>query len=642
MVEVTVKQLATVVGIEAGKLLERLKDAGIDVADVDQVVTEEQKHLLLAFLRNQNQPSAEKSVAKKITVKRKKGSTLKVSESARSKSVSVTYVKKETVKEPQIVEEVETEEEVPSPESTVEPTVVTDEAKSATATPVKPEGTEQTQDAQKTPAAAKAEKHKKSKKAREKTKEELRELAEEKALAKVQKSIKVKKSIKKPSVQETIGSHGFEKPVEPVVHEVTIPETITVADLAKKMSIKAAEVIKVMMGMGAMATINQVIDQDTAVIVVEEMGHTPIPLKENAFEEALTATVESTMAPISRAPVVTIMGHVDHGKTSLLDYIRRTKVAAGEAGGITQHIGAYHVTTDRGEITFLDTPGHAAFTAMRARGAQVTDLVILIVAADDGVKPQTIEAIQHAKAAQVPIVVAVNKIDKPEADVDRVKNELVQHEVIPEDWGGDVMFINISAKTGDGIEQLLDAILLQAEVLELSAVAEGSAKGVVIESRLDKGRGPVATILVQKGQLNKGDILLAGLQFGRARALLNEASQQVPAAGPSIPVEVVGLSGVPGAGDEVIVVTDEKKAREISQFRQGKYREVRLAKQKAARLASLFDHVEKGQQSVLNVVLKADVQGSAEAINDALLKLSCDEVKVNMVVNGVGGITESD
>jgi translation initiation factor IF-2 len=630
MAEVTVKQLAKVVGIEADKLLDRIKDAGIGVSDVEQVITEEQKHNLLMFLRNQKQPTQQKTAAKKITVKRKKDSTLKLGESARSKSVSVTYVKKETVIEPPVEEELveepvveETTAQVTQPEKT---TVAKEQPKEQAAKPSAEEV--------KKPATT-ADKAKKGKK----TKAELRELAEEKALAKVRKTIKVRRSTK-PSVKETIGSHSFEKPVVPVVHDVTIPETITVADLAKKMSVKAAEVIKVMMGLGAMATINQVIDQDTAVIVVEEMGHKAAPLKENAFEDLLTVS-ESTAEPVTRAPVVTIMGHVDHGKTSLLDYIRRTKVAAGEAGGITQHIGAYHVTTDRGEITFLDTPGHAAFTAMRARGAQVTDIVILIVAADDGVKPQTIEAIQHAKAAKAPIIVAVNKIDKPEADFDRVKSELAQYEVSPEEWGGDTIFVNISAKTGEGIDNLLEAILLQAEVLELTAVAEGPAKGVVIESRLDKGRGPVATVLVQQGQLQKGDVTLAGLQFGRVRALLNELGQQVTEAGPAIPVEVLGLSGVPHAGDEVIVVADEKKAREVALFRQGKYRDVQLARKRTT-LEGLFDNLSEANVKQLNIVLKADVQGSAEALSDALTKLSTDEVKVSIVSAGVGGINESD
>jgi translation initiation factor IF-2 len=437
------------------------------------------------------------------------------------------------------------------------------------------------------------------------------------------------------------GQHGFAMPTAPVVREVAIPETITVGELAQKMSVKAAEVIKFMMKMGSMVTINQVLDQDTAVLVVEELGHTAKVLKTDALEDEI-AVVEEVGTAMPRAPVVTIMGHVDHGKTSLLDYIRRTRVAAGEAGGITQHIGAYHVETPRGMITFLDTPGHAAFTAMRARGAQATDIVVLVVAADDGVMPQTKEAIQHAKAAGVPLVVAVNKIDKPEADPDRVKNELGQQDVIPEDWGGDTMFVHVSAKTGDGIDKLLESILLQAEVLELTAVPDGRASGVVIESRLDKGRGTVATVLVQSGTLRKGDVLLAGHEYGRVRALLDENGHPVDAAGPSIPVEVLGLSGTPGAGESAVVVADERKAREVALFRQGKFRDVKFAKQQQAKLEDMFTQMQEGEVNTLNILLKADVQGSLEAISDSLVKLSTDEVKVKIVASGVGGISESD
>lgn len=436
-------------------------------------------------------------------------------------------------------------------------------------------------------------------------------------------------------------THGFAMPTTPVVREVMVPETITVAELAKRMSVKVAEVIKVMMSLGAMATINQVIDQETALIVVEEMGHNARALQDDAIEQGIN-DVLAIGEEESRAPVVTIMGHVDHGKTSLLDYVRRAKVAAGEAGGITQHIGAYHVETSKGTITFLDTPGHAAFTAMRARGAKATDIVVLIVAADDGVKPQTIEAVQHAKAAKVPIVVAVNKMDKPGADPERVMNELSGYEVIPEAWGGDTMYVPISAKTGEGVDALLDAILLQSEVLELKAHKQGSAKGVVIESRLDKGRGPVATILVQNGTLRKGDMLLAGLQYGRVRALVDENGHQIESAGPSIPVEVLGLSAIPHAGDDVIVVPDEKRAREVALFRQGKFRDVKLARRQKTSLDGIFEQLSAAGNKALNVVLKADVQGSIEAISDALVNLSNDEVTVGVVGSGVGGITESD
>ncbi|OTA20865.1 GTP-binding protein LepA [Xenorhabdus beddingii] len=444
---------------------------------------------------------------------------------------------------------------------------------------------------------------------------------------------------RKPSTLQ----QSFNKPVVAVNRDVVIGETITVAELANKMAVKGAQVIKTMMNMGAMVTINQVIDQETAQMVAEEMGHKVFLRRENELEEALMSDRDTgeTLAE-SRAPVVTIMGHVDHGKTSLLDYIRSTKVASGEAGGITQHIGAYHVKTEKGMITFLDTPGHAAFTSMRARGAKATDIVVLVVAADDGVMPQTIEAIQHAKAANVPVVVAVNKIDKPEADPDRVKTELSQYGIMPEEWGGENQFMNVSAKAGLGIDELLEAILLQAEVLELKAVRTGMANGVVIESFLDKGRGPVATILVQSGTLNKGDIVLCGFEYGRIRAMRNELGREVSSAGPSIPVEILGLSNVPSAGDEATVVRDEKKAREVALYRQGKFREVKLARQQKSKLENIFANMEEGKVSELNIVLKTDVQGTCEAICDSLLKLSTDEVKVKIIGSGVGGITETD
>lgn len=434
--------------------------------------------------------------------------------------------------------------------------------------------------------------------------------------------------------------HGFEKPTAPVVKEVIIPETISVSELASRMSVKGVEIIKVLMKMGAMATINQVLDQDTAALVCEEMGHHAVLRKQDTVEDTINITYEGEKIP--RAPIVTIMGHVDHGKTSLLDYIRRTKVAAGEAGGITQHIGAYHVETPRGMITFLDTPGHAAFSAMRARGAKCTDVVILVVAADDGVKPQTVEAIQHAKAAQVPLVVAINKIDKEGVDLDRIKNELSQQNVISEEWGGDTMFVKVSAKTGEGIEELLESILLQAEVLNLKAISECPATGLVVESRLDKGRGPVATILVLNGTLKKGDIIISGLQYGRVRSMQDENGQVINEAGPSIPVEVFGLSGTPAAGDEMTSVSDERKAREIALFRQGKYREVRMARQQASKLEGFMDRMQETGVRQLNIVLKADVQGSIEALVDVLEKLSNDEVTVKIVGKGVGGLNESD
>ena len=452
-----------------------------------------------------------------------------------------------------------------------------------------------------------------------------------------------KKQKSRPVVRTQPARHGFEMPTAPVVREVAIPETITVGELAQKMSIKATELIKALMGLGMMVTINQVIDQDAAVIVVEELGHVAKPVKESSIEEEiLQGGGENDHPAAPRSPVVTVMGHVDHGKTSLLDYIRTTKVAAGEAGGITQHIGAYHVETPRGAVTFLDTPGHAAFTAMRARGARATDIVVLVVAADDGVMPQTVEAITHAKAADVPIVVAVNKIDREDADPARIRQDLSNHEVVPEDWGGENMFVDLSALTGQGVDDLLEAIGLQAEILELAAPVDGPARGIVVESRIERGRGPVATVLVQAGRLARGDMLLAGQEFGRVRGLFDESGAETPAAGPSIPVEVLGLSGPPDAGDEAVVVADERKAREIANFRQGRQREVRLARQRAAKLENVFEQMQEGGSHTLNVIVKADVQGSVEALRDALTQLSTEEVKVNVVAAATGGISETD
>jgi translation initiation factor IF-2 len=438
--------------------------------------------------------------------------------------------------------------------------------------------------------------------------------------------------------------HAFEKPTAPVIHSVVVPEAISVADLAQKMAVKAGDVIKALMQMGSMATINQILDQDTATLVVEEMGHNVIAsASEDDFEKELIENVSQADADrVPRPPVVTIMGHVDHGKTSLLDYIRKSRVTSGEAGGITQHIGAYHVETDKGIITFLDTPGHAAFSAMRARGAQATDIVVLVVASDDGVMPQTKEAIQHANAAGVPLVIAVNKIDKEDADPDRVKNELAALEVIPEEWGGENIFVNVSAITGEGIDSLLDSILLQSEVLELEAVDKGNAKGTVIEATLDKGRGPVATVLVQSGELKKGQILLAGTQYGRIRAMYDESSNSIESAGPSMPVVVLGLSGIPNAGDEVFVVENERKAREFGQTREAKIRETKLSEQQTAKLQGMLEAMTEGEVAEVNMLIKADVQGSSEAIRDALNKLSTEEVRVKLIATGVGGINESD
>jgi translation initiation factor IF-2 len=656
MPEETVKNLAKVVGIPVDRLLTQLHEAGLDINDADQVVNEDEKRQLLAHLQKMHgAKDAEKS--SKISLRRRSFSTIKVGkDSSRGKTVNVEVRKKRKIIKPPEPEEspvVEPEvaeaaaPESAAPEVVAEAAVETKAEKPAEA--AKPAAAESAKDKAKDkakteakPATAEAEKkpaEKLSLKEKRQAEREAKFDRQEKSKAKGKK----RKGKGAGRAKETlIQQHVFEKPTAPIVREVAIPETITVAELAKRMSVKAAEVIKTMMKMGAIATINQVIDQETAVIVVEEMGHTPKILKENAAEEALAEELAVEGELVSRAPVVTIMGHVDHGKTSLLDYVRRTKVVAGEAGGITQHIGAYHVETDKGIITFLDTPGHAAFTAMRARGAKATDIVILVVAADDGVKPQTIEAIQHAKAAGVPIIVAVNKMDKPEADPERVKSELGSYEVIPEEWGGENIFAPISAKTGEGVDALLDSVSLQAEVLELKAVDKGPAKGVVVESRLDKGRGPVATVLVQSGTLKVGDILLAGLEYGRVRALLDENSQSTGSAGPSIPVAVLGLSGIPRAGDDAVVVSDERKAREIALFRQGKYRDVKLARQQKTSLEGLFKDAGAEKVKTLKVLLKADVQGSVEAITDALEKLSTDEVKVSVISSAVGGINEND
>jgi translation initiation factor IF-2 len=675
MANITVAKLADVVKQPVERLLAQLKEAGISVADSEHNLTEEEKQKLLSYLRGGHE-NISVSVPKKVTLKRQKVSELKMTDAqGRRKTVAVkqrlkrTYVNvtaQQPTEEmpPTAIEEAPIESAAVTPEHLTEAEnipanldLTTEEAKlQPTEAPVAPpELTEPTK--QKTPSESKESKHpeKGARGSKGSERERLLDVhaSEGKETKQAQRRLSIQMDEKrkrrkgKPGRgygygEAAVAKHGFERPVTPIIHEVAIPETITVADLAQKMSVKAAEVIKTMMKMGVMATINQVIDQDTAIIIVEELGHKAKVLKENELETALIESTNINAEVVHRAPVVTIMGHVDHGKTSLLDYIRRTKVASGEAGGITQHIGAYHVATERGMVTFLDTPGHAAFTAMRARGVKVTDLVILVVAADDGVKPQTVEAIQHAKAGNVPIIVAINKMDKAGADTERVKNELVQHSVIPEEWGGETMFVPISAKSGEGIDSLLDSILLQAEILELKAAVNGPARGVIIESRLDKGRGPVATILVQNGTLRKGDLLLAGLYYGHVRALLDETGHAVNEAGPSIPVEVIGLSGVPSAGDEAIVVSDERKAREVALFRQGKFREVKLAKNMPTKLEGLFDRMNENELKSLTIVLKADVQGSVEALNDSLTRLSTNEVQVKIIASGVGGINESD
>jgi len=681
MAEVTVKQFAEVVGISIDRLLEQLREAGVEVNDADATISDDEKMELLGHLRRkQGDEEKGEAGAKKITLKRKSSSELRLTGAqGKTKSVTVevrkkrTYVKRSAVveEESKRMEEVmaKREEEKAKQEAFEQEAkrkleekeaqrIAEDEARKKLIEQAQAEKEraleESKRQVQEQAGKQKTEAPKEDRGGRKKKKKDFipAEEDEERKTRYGRKELHVsaemsgrRKQRRKPNRQAMAGQteeHGFTMPTAPMIREVAIPETVTVAELAQKMSVKAAEVIKAMMTLGSMVTINQVLDQETAQLLVEEMGHKARLIKADAIEESLVEEAPDMGEATQRGPVVTIMGHVDHGKTSLLDYIRRSRVAAGEAGGITQHIGAYHVTTENGDITFLDTPGHAAFTAMRARGAQVTDIVILVVAADDGVMPQTREAVLHAKAAGVPLIVAINKIDKPEADPERVKNELVQEDVIPEAWGGDTMFVNVSAHTGEGVDTLLEGILLVAEVLELKAVHEGPAKGIVIESRLDKGRGPVASVLVQKGTLKKGDMLLAGTVYGRVRALVNEAGQQVDEAGPSIPVEVLGLSGVPTAGDEATVVKDERKAREVATFRQGKHRDVKLARQQAAKLENMFTQMAEGASSTLNIVLKADVQGSVEAISDALTKLSTDEVKVNIVAGGVGGITESD
>ncbi|WP_371189834.1 translation initiation factor IF-2 [Thalassotalea ponticola] len=729
MTDVTVKQLASEIGTDTDRLLTQLNEAGIKKGAEDSV-TEQEKESLLNYLRKQHGDTSEAPT--RMTLNRKKKSTLSVGSGSKAKQVQVevrkkrTYVKAsdlelkaqaeaeekarlEAEAKAQAEAKAKAEAEAKAKAEAAAKAKAEAEAKAAAAkakaeakansaqadnadavekAPPREENEEEKKIrlAQEAEAKAKAEEEaRKSAEqaarlaeenaARWKEQEEKRKAMEEEVVhvtssvyaqeaedqVDMQEETQNRRRRKKKGAKEdkraphakgrgkkgTLSApaslqHGFQKPAKDVKREVRIGETISVAELADKMAVKGAEVVKVMFKMGAMATINQVIDQETAQLVAEEMGHKPVLVKENALEEAVLTDRGDSGDAVTRAPVVTIMGHVDHGKTSLLDYIREAKVAAGEAGGITQHIGAYHVETGNGMVTFLDTPGHEAFTAMRSRGAKATDIVIIVVAADDGVMPQTIEAIQHAKAAEAPIVIAVNKMDKETADPDRVMNELAQHDVIPEEWGGDVQFVKVSAKSGLGIDELLDAVLLQAEVLELSAVVDKMASGVVIESKLDKGRGPVATILVQEGTLNQGDIVLCGLEYGRVRAMRDELGRAVETAGPSIPVEILGLSGVPQSGDEATVVKDERKAREVALYRQGKYRDVKLARQQKAKLENMFTDMAEGDVAEVNVVLKSDVQGSLEAISDSLLKLSTDEVKVKIIGSGVGGITETD
>jgi translation initiation factor IF-2 len=699
MAQTTIERFATELKMPSGVLLEQLAKAGVAGKKEGDKLSEQDKTRLLDYLRKQHGGQDQK---KKITLTRKQTSEIKAADSTgRARTIQVEVRKK------RVFVKRDGAEPAPAPEETAPPQVVVsaaevaareEEARKAQALIAK-----QQEEVQKKQEAAKR-KTKKEKEAEEAAAKAAvaaaakatetpaaQPVAEAKPAAKTEGTLhkpatkpgtKKDKPSRKPSAtafqeeaarrralklrgdassgatatawkQPKSGKHRHEEgeepgealagAPEPLIREISVPETITVADLAHKMAVKAAEVIKTMMKLGTMVTINQVLDQETAMIIVQEMGHKPIAAKLDDPDMLLAASAQtSTAEALPRPPVVTVMGHVDHGKTSLLDFIRRTRVASGEAGGITQHIGAYHVETPKGVITFLDTPGHEAFTAMRARGAKVTDIVVLVVAADDGVMPQTKEAIAHAKAGNAPIVVAINKIDKPEANPERVKQELVAEGVLPEEYGGEAQFVEVSAKTGKGIDALLEAILLRAEVLELKAPRDALAKGIVIESRLDKGKGPVATVLVHSGTLKRGDIVLAGAVFGRVRAMTDEAGKSVQGAGPAIPVEIQGLSDVPLAGEEVMVLGDERKAREIALFRQGKFRDVKLAKQQAAKLENMFAEGGETEVKTLTLIVKADVQGSYEALATALAKLSTDEVKVNIVHAAVGGITESD
>jgi translation initiation factor IF-2 len=697
MAEVTVKQLAETVGVPVERLLRQMQEAGLPHAGSDEPVSEDQKQKLLTHLKS-HRGEAE-TAPRKITLKRKSVSTLKAGQ-GKGRTVAVEVRRKRTyVKRAEGGEEADTAvlDEAPKAAAAAPrfegqfaaeaERIRGDELarKQAEEEDRRRELERKAEEERRREEAVRKEAEERA--ARERAEAEAREAAAPAPAELVEATVKAQADAKsaeraapgkkgpkdkgrgrgrsadefdegrtrrrelslKPEAKRTkrrgitVQKQGgeFARPQEQMQRTVEVPEAIAVGELAQRMSVKASAVIKTLMGMGVMATINQILDQDTATLVVEELGHVPKAVSRDAIEHELRESlkVEGDAAP--RSPVVTVMGHVDHGKTSLLDYIRKTRVASGEAGGITQHIGAYHVELPNGSVTFLDTPGHAAFTAMRARGANVTDIVILVVAADDGVMPQTEEAVQHAKAAGVPIVVAVNKMDKEGADPDRVKNELAAKNVIPEDWGGDTQFVNVSALTGEGIDDLLESIVVQAELLELVAVADAPAQGVVVESSLDRGRGPVATVLVQNGTLKKGDLIIAGEHFGRVRAMLNERGDQVDSAGPSMPVEVLGLSGTPDAGDDFSAVGDERKARDLAQHRQSRIAELRLANQQTAKIENMFASMTGGKR-VLNLVLKADVRGSLEAISHAVHDFKTDEVGVVVVGSGVGGITESD
>ena len=678
MTQVTVKELAQVVDTPVERLLQQMCEAGLPHTSAEQVVTDNEKQALLAHLKSSHGANKAEQ-PRKITLQRKTTSTLRV---AGSKSISVEVRKKKVFVE-RSAEEIAAEKKREMDEKLAAETAkrqadndarreasVAAQAASQAGTAAEAPVVAAVASAPVAPsapvsvvAAAPVEERKKDELRRpDKPRNEDAERRDRKNTAH-RPSVQAKEKVPAPRVAPRTtdeesdsfrrggrgksklkkrNQHGFQSPTGPVVRDVSIGETITVGDLAQQMSVKAAEVIKFMFKMGTPVTINQVLDQETAQLIAEELGHNVKLVSDTALEDQLAESLKFEGETFSRAPVVTVMGHVDHGKTSLLDYIRRAKVAAGEAGGITQHIGAYHVETERGMVTFLDTPGHAAFTSMRARGAKATDIVILVVAADDGVMPQTIEAVQHAKAAGVPLVVAVNKIDKPGADLDRIRSELSVHGVTSEEWGGDTPFVSVSAKVGTGVDELLEAVLLQAEILELKATPSAPGRGVVVESRLDKGRGPVATVLVQDGTLRQGDMVLVGSNYGRIRAMLDENGKAIKEAGPSIPVEILGLDGTPEAGDELSVLADEKKAREVALFRQGKFREVKLARAHAGKLENIFENMGQEEKKTLNIVLKSDVRGSLEALQGALGGLGNDEVQVCVVGGGVGGITESD
>ena len=657
----TVEKFASELSLPVDLLLEQLKGAGVKKLKAEDELLENDKAALLKYLKKEHgsSPTLTKS---KITLNRKQNTEIRKTDSdGRARTIQVEVRKKRTIVKP---EQQKSNAEISPSEEKVTEDILKKEAKNLEVV----DGEKEIQD--KSEGTPREEIGKETKNQEKETQDGTLHRPASKAGVKVDKEVKktgkkepwIDRSLKKRPIKnrnnqnmsgwrsprnknkskDEAEDQTFIAPTDPIVRDVLVPETISVADLSHKMSVKATEVIKTLMSMGSMVTINQVLDQDTAMIVVQEMGHNPQAAEENDLESFLEEELSVDAILEIRPPVVTVMGHVDHGKTSLLDYIRTSKVASAEAGGITQHIGAYHVETAKGMITFLDTPGHAAFSAMRARGAEATDIVILVVAADDGVMPQTIEAINHSKAAGVPLIIAINKIDKPEANSEKVKNELLTHEVIPEELGGDSMFTEVSAHSGQGIDNLLDAILLQAEVLELKAPINTPAKGVVIEGRLDKGRGPVSTLLVQSGTIKQGDIILAGNASGRIRAMLNEVGKNIESAGPSIPAEVIGLSEVPNAGEEFIVLNNEKKAREIALFRQGKYRAVKLAKQQASKLENIFDTMTEEEAKILPLIIKADVQGSYEALSESLEKLSTDEVKVNVIHSAVGAVNESD